>query len=95
MNLHIEFSHRAFKTLEKSDPQTKKRVLEKLKELRENPFPRGCRRVKGETHVYRLRVGDKRILYKILWDEEVALIFKIEHRRRVYGSSQRVTNKSK
>lgn len=87
MSLHIEFSRRALKTLEKSDSQTRKRILEKIKELRENPFPRGCRRVKGETHVYRLRVGNKRILYKILWDEGVALVFKIEHRRRVYGSS--------
>ena len=51
MNLHIEFSHRAFKTLEKSDPQTKKRVLEKLKELRENPFPEDAEESKAK-HTY-------------------------------------------
>lgn len=35
MSLHIEFSRRALKTLTKSDSQTRKRILEKIKELRE------------------------------------------------------------
>lgn len=84
MRLRVELSRRAFKTLERVDARTRKRILEKLKEIRENPFPRGYKKIRGETDVYRLRIGAMRVLYKILWDEEVVLIFKVEHRRRVY-----------
>jgi len=48
------------------------------------PFPRGCRKLKGEVDAYRLRVGKIRVLYKILWDEKVIVVFKIEHRERAY-----------
>jgi len=54
-------------------------------ELRDNPFPKGSIKIRGEKDIYRLRVGDYRILYKTLWDEGAILVFKIEHRRAVYG----------
>lgn len=40
--------------------------------------------MRGEKDVYRLRVGDYRVLYKVLWEEGVVLVFNIEHGRRVY-----------
>ena len=42
-------------------------------------------KLRGEVDVYRVRVGDYRVLYKIIWREKVILIFKIAHRRHVYG----------
>ena len=56
----------------------------KLRELEGAPFPRGCRKLRGEVDVYRLRVGKIRILYKILWDEKAILVFKIESREHAY-----------
>lgn len=84
MIFRVEISRRAFESLEKLDPENRKRVIEKLKELRGSPLPRGCRKLKGEVDVYRLRAGKIRILYKILWNEKVTLIFKIERREKVY-----------
>jgi len=57
MIFRVELSHRAFDFFEKLDAQTQKRVAERLRELEETPFPRGCRKLKGEVDVYRLRVG--------------------------------------
>ena len=80
----VELSSRAFKSLKRLEPAIRRRVIEKLASLREEPIPRGAVKLRGEKDAYRLRVGDYRILYKVLWDEGVVLVFKIEHRRRAY-----------
>lgn len=84
MIFRVELSRRAFESLEKLDIQTRERVAKKLKELEERPLPRGYRKLRGEVDVYRLRIGKIRILYKILWDEKVAVVFKIERREKAY-----------
>jgi mRNA interferase RelE/StbE len=62
----------------------KKRIFNRIKELGENPFPLDFKKLKGEKDVYRIRVGDFRILYKIIREDEVILIFRIDKRSRVY-----------
>lgn len=84
MIFRVELSRRALDSLEKLDTQIRERVAEKLRELEETPFPRGCRKLKGEVDAYRLRVGKIRILYKILWGEKAIVVFKIEYREKVY-----------
>jgi len=84
MNFRVELSRRAFEFLEKVDPRTREKVMEKLRELEQSPFPRGCLKLKGEVDTYRLRVGPIRVLYKILWDEKVTIVFKIERRKKAY-----------
>ena len=66
------------------DVNLRKRIVDRLMELEENPFPRGSIKLRGERDSHRLRIGDNRILYKIHRDEDVILIFKIEHRKKVY-----------
>ena len=85
MTFRVELSRRAFDFLEKLDAQTREGVARKLRELERTPFPRGCRKLKGEVDVYRLRVGKIRALYKILWSEKTVLIFKIERREIFLG----------
>jgi mRNA-degrading endonuclease RelE of RelBE toxin-antitoxin system len=84
MIFRVELSRRALDSLEKLDAQIRERVAGKLKELEGTPFPRGCRKLKGEVAAYRLRVGKIRVLYKILWDEKAIVIFKIEFRESAY-----------
>ena len=38
----------------------------------------------GESHAYRVRVGDYRIVYEILDDRLVIQVISIGHRRSVY-----------
>jgi len=48
------------------------------------PRPPGTAKVAGEPRLYRIRVGDYRIVYYV-WDtEKHILIAKIAHRREVY-----------
>ena len=61
------------------------RVKETLLSLGENPRQKGARKLKGKLEgVWRIRVGDHRILYDIDSKAKVVLILDILHRRRAY-----------
>jgi len=34
--------------------------------------------------LYKLRVGDYRVIYEVLWDEETIVIHAVGHRREIY-----------
>ena len=82
--IKIHYSRRATKFLEKIPIDVRRRILEQIAMLSENPFPKGCIKLSGVKNVYRLRVGDHRVLYELLPEKDAILIVKIDHRRRVY-----------
>jgi mRNA interferase RelE/StbE len=63
------------KTAEKELHNLPKKVIGKivteLKGLEENPRPHGCKKLKGFKNLWRIRVGDYRIIYAI---EDVILL---------------------
>ncbi|MBM3897295.1 MAG: type II toxin-antitoxin system RelE/ParE family toxin [Thaumarchaeota archaeon] len=84
LTFRIEYSSRAQKSLGSLSSDTRRRVLEKISELSENPFPRGVVKLHGEENTYRLRVGDFRVLYEVYRQQRAILIVKIEHRSTAY-----------
>ncbi len=80
----VELSSRALKSLRRLPPDLGSRIIKGLRVLGENPAPKGALKIKGGKDVYRLRIGDYRILYTILEKEACILVFKIEHRKRAY-----------
>ncbi len=81
---HIE--KQALKFLEKlKDKQLRKRLMDRIDELEDDPFPRDCRTVEGyDQKVYRVRVGDYRILYYVIFEKQAVYIFLIDKRGTVY-----------
>ncbi len=81
---HIE--KQALKFLEKlKDKQLRKRLTNRIDELELDPFPRDCRTVEGYNQkVYRVRVGDYRILYYVVLETQRVYIFIIDKRGTVY-----------
>jgi mRNA interferase RelE/StbE len=60
------------------------RVEQTIEALADNPRPPGCKRLVGHGDLYRVRVGDWRIIYAIEDDRLIVLIVKIAPRGRVY-----------
>jgi len=86
MPFPAEFSNQAGKYIKKLDTITKKRVHERVNKLEENPFPQEVERVEdyqGEK-VFRVRVGNQRILYIVRYNPNKLLIVKVDKRPRVY-----------
>lgn len=50
-----------------------KRIVKRLKSLRDNPLPQGVKKLAGEDDLYRIREGDYRIIYMIRDMELVVL----------------------
>jgi len=61
-------------------------VFDKIEKLEENPFPQEVERVEdfeGEK-VFRVRVGDQRILYIVRYNPNKLIVVKVDKRSRVY-----------
>ena len=61
-----------------------KRIVKRLKSLRENPRPQGVKKLAGEENLYRIREGDYRIIYAVQDKELIVLVVKIGNRKEVY-----------
>ncbi len=55
-----------------------------LEELARNPTPSGCKRLVGYSNLYRVRVGNWRIVYVVEKARLVVLVVKIAPRGEVY-----------
>ena len=85
MNYEIEIHKNALKFLTGLDKINRNRVLRKIKDLAKNPFPKEGIRIKGRREkLYRIRVGNYRILYYVDEKSLIIFVFKIDKRSRIY-----------
>lgn len=82
--MKVLLSRKARKALDDAPPEIRMRLEDRISELIGTPYPAGCRRLRGVRRAYRLRVGDYRILYLILPNDEI-LVFKIATRETAYS----------
>jgi len=82
--MKIEFATKALKFLSKLENGSKERIFKRIKELRNDPFPSDVKKLKGEMDVYRIGIGDFRVLYRVIQEDDVILIFRVDKRSRVY-----------
>ena len=84
MHYQIRFKPSAAKELEKIDRPDQVRIAHRIDELSLHPRPAGAEKLKGIEGLYRLRVGDYRVIYMIEQDHLLVLVVKIGHRREIY-----------
>ena len=82
----VEVARRAVKVLAALPRKEQQRIRAAIDLLADNPRPPGCVAMKGETHAYRVRVGDYRIVYEVFDDRLVVQVIRLGHRRDVYRS---------
>jgi mRNA interferase RelE/StbE len=80
----ISLSHSAERTLKKIPKNDLRRVLAKLESLTIDPFPDGCKKLAGEAHAFRVRVGVYRIIYDVIGTELIIFVLKIAHRKEAH-----------
>ena len=82
---NINFTPQGFKSLESLDREIAQRILEKLKWfIKHIDKIRGIPLSADFKGLYKLRMGDWRIIYSIDHKERLATIHKIGHRRDIY-----------
>ena len=66
------------------DAKLKRRIGEVIDRLGENPRPPGCVKLTGEVDLWRVRLGDYRILYEIHEGRLHLLVIRIAKRSEAY-----------
>jgi mRNA interferase RelE/StbE len=84
MTYRIEFAKQAAKQFGSIPIREQQRLKPKIDALIAEPRPDGVVKLSGEEALYRIRVGDYRIIYTIQDDRLLVLILKIGHRKDVY-----------
>ena len=80
----IEWKRSAKKELKKLDKQVILRILQAVESLAEDPLRSGSKKLVGSNSIYRIRVGDYRIIYNIESSILTVEIIKVGHRGQVY-----------
>jgi len=70
--------HRVEKEIARIHPSDRKRIVAAIRQLPEDPRPPGIRQL--EPNVFRLRIGDYRVIYKVLDAEKVILVGRVARR---------------
>ncbi len=80
----VGYESAAQKELAKLDKRIARRIATAVSALGANPRPAGCRRLVGYDNLWRIRVGDYRVIYTIMDTELIVLVLRIAHRSEVY-----------
>jgi len=80
----VEIARRAIKSIARLPRKEQQWVRAAIDLLADNPRPPGGDAVAGEDSVYRVRVGDYRIVYEIIDARLVIHVVRVGHRRDVY-----------
>ena len=80
----VQLLKSADRDIRKIDKQQIRRILDAIRSLAEDPFPKQHKKLTGSESGYRLRVGDYRVIYEVDKTKVTIEIFYIRHRRDVY-----------
>ncbi|WP_442949744.1 type II toxin-antitoxin system RelE family toxin [Nostoc sp.] len=59
-----------------------------MQDLAVEPRPDGVKKLESELSLYRIKVGDYRVIYQIQDDALLVSVVKAKHRREVYRQEQ-------
>mgnify|MGYP001561785929 CR=1 FL=1 len=79
----IVLSNQAAKFIKRADTVLAERLINKLEALKREPVGHDSKRIIGRE-LFRVRVGNYRILYAVQYDQNTIFVEKIDHRERVY-----------
>lgn len=86
MSYTISITKQAFKELELLSKKINQRISAAIDKLSQNPYPIGSKKLRGkEEAIWRIRIGDYRVLYSIKNEIKVIEIRRVGHRKEIYG----------
>ncbi|WP_410520702.1 type II toxin-antitoxin system RelE family toxin [Candidatus Tisiphia endosymbiont of Dioctria rufipes] len=90
---NIELAPLAQRQLKKLPRQLQKDIIKNLENLNPKIPNLGIKKLSGMDDLYRLRVGDYRVIYKIQHNILLILVLKIGHRKDIYNNLNSLINK--
>ena len=80
----IEFTPAAFRQLRTLPVKIQLRIRTKIDSLGSDPRPPGCAKLRDNEDIYRIRIGEYRVLYQVKDEVLLVLVVKVGKRGGVY-----------
>ncbi len=80
----ITFARSARKELEGLEDPLCSRILSRIVALGNTPRPDGCRKLQGAENMWRIRIGDYRVVYSVDDTQRLVDIIAVRHRSEAY-----------
>jgi mRNA interferase RelE/StbE len=84
VNYRIEFVKQAAKQFKSLPYQVQQKLKPQIDSLITDPRPSGVVKLSGQDNLYRIRVGNYRVIYSIQDNQLLVLVVKVGHRKDVY-----------
>ncbi|MFH1371126.1 MAG: type II toxin-antitoxin system RelE/ParE family toxin [Planctomycetota bacterium] len=82
----------AEKFIAEQNKKLRRRLFSEIQSLAANPRPAGARPITGRKGLYRVRVGNFRIVYLVKDEELLVLVVRVGHRKEIYELVRRMTS---
>jgi mRNA interferase RelE/StbE len=80
----VVFARSARKELQNLDPQVARRILKQIEVLVTDPRSPGVVKLEGATDLWRIRVGQWRVVYRISDRDRLVDVIAVRHRSDAY-----------
>lgn len=80
----VQLARSARKELESLDTKLVGRIFPRIQALATEPRPPGCRKLRGRGHLWRIRIGEYRVIYAVDDASRIVDIIAVRHRREAY-----------
>ena len=80
----VTFTRSARRELEALDEALVTRLVPRIEALATTPRPSRCRKLRGTSNLWRIRVGDYRVIYAVSDDERLVDVRVVRHRSDAY-----------
>lgn len=80
----VVFARSARRELERLEMSVARRIISRIEALATDPRPPGCVKLQGAADLWRIRIGDYRVVYSVDDDARVVDIRVVRHRSDAY-----------
>lgn len=80
----VVFARSARKELQNLDPQVARRIIKQVEALVTDPRPSGVVKLEGATDLWRIRVGQWRVVYRLSDRDRLVDVIAVRHRSDAY-----------
>lgn len=84
MSYDVTFARSARKELQALSRALQERLFRRIEALANNPRPAGCRKLEGAEDLWRIRIGDYRVIYSIDDARRHVDVSAVRHRSEAY-----------
>lgn len=84
MSWTVNIHRKALKSLADINKKDQNRIREAIDSLESDSHPFGVRKIVGSDSMYRIRIGNYRVVYEVQNQQLSILVVDIGHRREVY-----------